>query len=448
MELLKKHRIAFSMKGLFYSLGMFVLLSAFFSLAGCCKDEVSEEIPVIPNEEKNTVHVKKDGTGDFISIQEAIDSITDASKDKIYDVLIYDDWEVDNVDDLKTKNNWYYLFSTKDYVNVRGVGDKRVVVSVKLPNDVSILHLVRTQTVWFDGNSTLENLDVRLTNGRYPVHSDSKVNENCVQKIKNCKMLHYGNQDADNFTSFQSDYALGLGTWSGQSFIVEDCELIARHQAAVWHTNSLFDKPSKLEVRNTETISQDGFRSWEITELGSAQKNTALFENCSFQGNVDRGAGWYLNGTNRNDASTLLIDVSAVNCTNFRLVTASFGEVLQFSGCVVTGGSARELIYGAGSGKGQQHGEIELSEKDQYNSGYISALGNRLGDCTKHPKTLNISGAIEATIVFDENYGGDPQKPPLIANANIIAGINKQLSSKICSIIYISLISDTLEPKE
>jgi hypothetical protein len=413
-----------------------VLLFVFLPFAGCCKDEINDEIP--KGEDKTVFHVKKDGTGDFTSIQEAIDSITDASKDKIYDVYVHDDWEVDNINGLQTSKTWYYLFATKDYVNVRGVGDKRVVVSVKLPNDVPALYLERTQTVWFDGNSTLENLDICLTNGRYPVHSDSKINENCIQKIKNCKMHHYGNQDADHFASWQSDYALGLGTWSGQSFIVEDCELIARHQVTVWHTNSLFDKPSKMEVKNTTTISQDGYRSWEITELGSAQKNTALFKDCSFQGDVIRTGWWYHNGIKRDDAFTLLIDISAVNCTGFHLVNSYFGEVLQFAGCVVTGGSVRELIYGTGAGSRQQHGEIELSESNVHGSGYRSALGNRLGDCTESPKTLIISGAIEATIVFNKNYGGDFQKPPLIANADIIADINTQLGNNICSIVYLS----------
>jgi hypothetical protein len=416
---------------------IFVSLLSLLSFYGCSNDDSN---PNLPENSNRTFHVKKDGTGDFTSIQEAIDSITDASKDKTYDVLIYDDWEIDNINDLQTYTgwHWYYLFATKDYVNVRGVGEKRIVVSVKLPNDVPALYLERTQTVWFDGNSTIENLDIRLTNGRYPVHSDSKVNENCVQKIKNCQMIHYGNQDADHFASWQSDYALGLGTWSGQSFIVEDCELIARHQAAVWHTNSLFEKPSKLEVRNTTTISQDKYRSWEITELGSAQKNAALFENCSFQGKVIRAGGWYHNQTNRDNAFTLLIDVTAIDCTGFQLDNFNFGEVLQFAGCVVTGGNARELIYGTGDGNEQQHGEIELSETNHYGGGYFSALGNRLGDCTQSPKTLTISGAVKATIVFDKNYGGDSQKPPLISNANIIADINKQLSRNIASIVYLS----------
>ena len=59
------------------------------TLVGCCEDSVHKSVTLI--------HVKKNGTGDFCSIQEAINSITGASSVKRYEILVYDHWEINRV---------------------------------------------------------------------------------------------------------------------------------------------------------------------------------------------------------------------------------------------------------------------------------------------------------------------------------------------------------------
>ena len=46
------------------------------------------------------VEVKADRSGDFLTIQEAINSISDASILNQYDVQVYDDFEITDVTDL------------------------------------------------------------------------------------------------------------------------------------------------------------------------------------------------------------------------------------------------------------------------------------------------------------------------------------------------------------
>ena len=403
----------------------------FLCSCGNCEDEYNNE------DEDFVVHVKKDGTGDFTSIQEAIDSIKDASIEKQYKILVYDNWEIDDVQDLNNNDYWYYLFATKDYIHVKGVG-KHCKLSISLPDDIAPDYIERTQTVFVIGNSSIENFEVQAKNARYAIHIDKETDVNCMAKIKNCIITHQGNDHAVNFLSWTSDYALGIGSQSDHQLYIENCELYARSQVSTYHTNIYFDDPSFCEFKDCKFVSGDKSLNMNITELGSAVKNRFVFKNCDFNAPVNYEGAWYFNNDKRDDASTLLIDIEIVDCPTLDLRKLSFGEVLSFAGCNVSEDNAG--IYGENITNEKAnitHGKIEISENNIFGEEYTSALGNRLGDCSVNKKTLTITGAINKTIIFDKNYGGNVEQPPLYSNKQIIDEINFQLGSNICSIIYL-----------
>lgn len=111
----------------------------FFLMLLCgssCKDRIAENLDTTIIEQKDSLvlYVKKDGTGDFMDVQSAINSIKDASKDKIYEVRVCDDFSYTDLTDLwcyydpetrnTEKNPTQHIAAiiSKDYVNVVGWG--------------------------------------------------------------------------------------------------------------------------------------------------------------------------------------------------------------------------------------------------------------------------------------------------------------------------------------
>lgn len=131
-----------------------------------------------------SISVKKDGTGDFTTIQDAINSINDANILKQYDIQVYDDfietdicnlWVVNNPKikaGTETPKTMVALVVTKSFVHIRGMGKKRKLF-VNSPINISASAMQYVQTIYAKGNCIIANFEVIVSGGRYAIHQES-----------------------------------------------------------------------------------------------------------------------------------------------------------------------------------------------------------------------------------------------------------------------------------
>ena len=192
----------------------------------------------------NHITVKKDGSADFTEIQEAINSIEDASANNQYEIQVYDDYVITDLKDLyvvsnpKIKNtsdspsSGVALVITKDYVHIRGCGGKRL-LSIENPNiDMPGGSFKRIQTIYPKGNCIIDNFEVSIRGGRYAIHQESDgvtnhPDHNATTIFRNLTVIHYGNSEYTNGSSWTSTIAHATGTTGGLCNIYENVEWIA-----------------------------------------------------------------------------------------------------------------------------------------------------------------------------------------------------------------------------
>lgn len=137
---------------------------------------------------KNTViTVSTDGTKDFTSIKDAIDSITDASKFNTYTIEIYEGTY--DIKSYYTAQEWavestaFIGLIVPNYVTLEGVGSRDSIILTATDstarNYISTLNLSEV--------CGLKNLTVKSNGLRYAVHDDYSTNSNKGQRIiENC----------------------------------------------------------------------------------------------------------------------------------------------------------------------------------------------------------------------------------------------------------------------
>lgn len=178
---------------------------------------------------ENIITVKKDGTGDFTRLIDAINSITDANENNQYIIKIYSG----TYDILEELGGETFLTSItdatnnrrgiilRDWITLKGIGD---VTLQLLPND-SISNIYTTTCISvleIYGNVMVENIKIVAKNCRYCVHDETG---NAVtyayskHKYKNCHFIHLGNADG----LWVSSASIAHGTSSGCQYEYENC---------------------------------------------------------------------------------------------------------------------------------------------------------------------------------------------------------------------------------
>lgn len=378
------------------------------------------------------ISVKKDGTGDYTSIQDAINSISDASANNRYEIDVYDDWIVNNISDLYLVNSptehspqqprsMSALVTTKNYVDIVGKGYGRRKLIVKSPLDIQGDSLQYIQTIYLRGNCKIKDFDVEIYGGRYAIHQESggsKTSEDyhATTILENLNIIHHGNDDYTNGSSWTACCAQANGTTSGLNLYYYNCKWVSPMGTPFYcHTNSNFDAPNLFYFENCQiihskqvNIDDDGCG---IRDLGSGQIHKIVLKGCNFT----KFGTQYLNGGNLAERAfkNVLGYMPIVGYGNNLLlnnIVSSNGLIIKSKNeneqIIITGGNAVDELLGKYrtfnadfKSKSIIIGNIMIDGNGCY------SLHEILGDCSSTNKNISINcGTKDITVTFNKDY--------------------------------------------
>jgi len=391
------------------------------------------------------ITVKKNGSGDFTNIQDAINSVKDASQTNQYDIQIYDDFIVNDLTQLYLKDGsrntniiptaLCALVWTKSWVHLRGMGRtvKLAVVSPSQNMDGDAFQYI--QTLFVRGNVIIANLEVTIKGGRYAIHQDESANgsnsidANCITKYRDITAIHYGNNDYTNGNKWSSCYAQANGISDGQTMIFENCKWYSYTQEPFYtHENYNYENSCNMKFKNcamgTAYNTGNIDRNVYFGDLGSGKLANVTIEGCNFPAftaysfKVNRGTekervhddirlgGVMLHGSSN---GKMLV--------NRRRIYSLCLQTLQNNHNVkVVGGTAYDSIYGENyqtyngtiNAPGLAIGIRLMADMQSWwgaDATNVYSLAYRLGNCKETQKTLivEIDGE-QHVIMFDKNY--------------------------------------------
>lgn len=421
------------------------------------------------------VTVKKDGSGDFTTIQDAINSINDASPLNQYDVQVYDDFIISDLKELyklggykNTEDNpssSVALFFMKDWVHVRGMG-RQIKLSIESPNDLLTASFPNIQVIYPCGNNILDNFYVSIKGGRYAIHHESGGTKNsqdyhATTIFRNIVAEHFGNKSYPN-SDWGSTYAQANGTTSGTNWIYENCKWISHETYPYYaHKNSDFDEPCHITFINCSMITFAAKNIREISQgcyfgdIGSNVHSDTTIIGCNFVGfssfsygnvrgleTIRIGDDIRLGGLNLHGHSNTKMVVNINNKSTLIFQSKNNGSIS------VVGGTAYDLLWGETFRtypSSENYPCVVVGIRKIYdrnvsswgqNATNVYSLAYRLGNCASSPKTLvlNIDG-VDVTITFNKNYmtsdgsGYSVYTEPYMKNSSIINEINSFLSA-------------------
>lgn len=391
-------------------------------------------------EYSHTLSVKKDGTGDFTTIQAAVASCSVPGKFNRYKIEVFDDFEITDITDLFTAENSHTsapdralsVFWPRDYVDVVGMNGRRK-ISVIMPSNLDPEYLKWIQPVYGQKTFKLENFELVVKNGRYALHQDEVHDVNAHTIYKNVRCVHLGNDDYQS--GWKSELAAAFGTTSGMTIEFIDCEFVTT-KAMPWyfHTQLNFSKPSRVIIDNCSfNGNSSDIRNIGISsqELGSGCSNFFEIRNCALPvvgtSNIYNLIAQLRTESNKNywNQKMQVIGDKGLQkriLTAYTLPVAVLSSTDGISEVDVVGGSAADALW------------IEAHKKGavSFGSSYIGSgafsLASMLGDCSVDNKTLVVSvGGTDQTITLDSDYTS-------MSNSDAISDINSRLSGASFSI--------------
>lgn len=204
------------------------------------------------------VDVKKDGTGDYLTIKAALAGITDATYYKRYNV---------NFADTFTSKE---ALQMKNFVNIIGQDTITSRIICDLPADTTEAVIIATSAIDCDAITfEIKNCYVAVRNGRYAIHSDDgapdlRYSMGFTQTIDSCKIVHLGNATADaNYEHevWETTQAMGVGLSWNYILNISNSELksygtnATESEALGIHGNSAATYKSVCTLTNLRLIS-------------------------------------------------------------------------------------------------------------------------------------------------------------------------------------------------
>lgn len=230
---------------------------------------------------------------DYSTIQEALNSITDSSKNKIYNIYIEDGTYSFKMIDSFVPN----------YVNFIGKSGNRdkCVIKGEVANSGTDNEITNSSTFNIKESNIFKNLTITAKNMRYCIHSESGgINKDWTQILDNCVLEHYGNQGAidyrkanneDSSKVWTSCHAWGEGASSGAYAEFNNCIFKSPLEPWYVHEPTANDgkKPYVHILNNCDIINTtlSSTPSWltSVAIDNSTDKgciNKVIFNNCNF----------------------------------------------------------------------------------------------------------------------------------------------------------------------
>lgn len=259
---------------------------------------------ITPEPSEYNVTVKKDGTGDFTSIVDAVRAVTDTSKPNnihiypgTYDMIseYFGDSDYTDASDVG--------LVLPDNVNLIGCGKKEnIIIEANFPSTIKYNTSNHFSPIYLRGrNNKLQNLTVQCFNCRYPVHDQAASNDNkeYLHEYVDVILIHNGFDsgaitttdsvtEENNNTSHRwgSCHALGQGTYKTATIICERCKFICNAAGGVPYLTH--DAQENLEQGVTILLSECKLVSARngdiiiISSLGKGYNNSMTLRNCKF----------------------------------------------------------------------------------------------------------------------------------------------------------------------
>jgi hypothetical protein len=250
---------------------------------------------------KNTITVKKDGTGNFTTITAAVNSITDSSALNEYNINIYP-----GTYDIMTELGSTYTSELllPDYVNLIGIGKKEsIIIKGEIPSvSATLTNTTQNSTVRIKQTNRLENLTITAKNLRYAVHDESSNSfKDWKRIIKNCDIIHYGN----DVGMWGSTAAYGEGSSSGSISEFYDCliKTYTNYCAYLSHNNTPFALPSYHKFVNCRVESENTTQGcMRFGSMGSGHVNIIDMIGCELSSYI-----YFIDETNTGNQNEYLI---------------------------------------------------------------------------------------------------------------------------------------------
>lgn len=197
--------------------------------------------------------VKKDGTGDYTSIVQAVKSIPDFS-DKQYTIKIH----TGTYDLLSELGGDSFLASAETggnrnglsliNKNVRLVGIGNVILNMLVPDSKTTSNTAQNiSAIECAYHNELENITVNGQNIRYVIHDETGNSDkyaNTIHRFKNCKFKHLGNKSGVWFNVA----AYAAGTSSGCQYEFDNCIFISPSYSAWSMHNNANQESCKITI--------------------------------------------------------------------------------------------------------------------------------------------------------------------------------------------------------
>lgn len=418
------------------------------------------------------ITVKKDGSGDFTTIQDAINSINDASVTNQYDIQVYDDFEIKDLKELyvdtgkrntiDNPSNEVALVFTKSWVHIRGMKSDKNKLYIESPSDLAASSFQNIQVIKAQGNVIINNFHIAIKGGRYAIHQESGGRKlhpdyHAHTIYKDLVIEHRGNSSYTNGSGWTAICAQANGTTSGLKQTYVNCKWIAPHKTPFYtHTNSEFDEPNEMTMVNCSILCtlknvgiSDMGQYWG--DIGAGQRAKIKFIGC----NIAKFGSIFSYGGPRGNEKTNNVRVkygynggaeilgygnSPMAVVQANKPCLTFKTVDNNKQIDVIGGTAYNLIWGKTWQKikgtpvneGYSVGSIRLADALKWSSNsQVFCLAYILGNCKDSPKTLIIKvDDTEYTLSFDKNYMTNDgssyswNTTPAISDKQIIDDIN------------------------
>lgn len=249
---------------------------------------IETNMPMISPKTKTDFNVKKDGTGDFTSIYQALKSVGHGTVGNPITLYIHSG-EYDILQELGGDNFLRTVENTNserqgievpDYVNIIGVGDVHLKMDVpdskttrNTSSRISVLNVWR--------HNLIKNIKITVRNTRYAVHDETN-NQYANNNVKyiDCYFEHKGNKRGV-WDSTQA-YAAGMG--SGGNYYFENCTFKSVTIPFSMHDNFNIE-PNRVKISKCTFITGLEDVAIRFGSYGTgAKKSIVTIENC----NIDK----------------------------------------------------------------------------------------------------------------------------------------------------------------